>query len=85
MVERLGYPKRREIGAGDAKDLGLNLGELARRGRQKLARTALVLCREHSPEKVAKLFGMHRKSLSQIVTKETVSSSKALYSVRRAV
>jgi len=85
MIERLGYPERREMGAGDAKDLGLNLGKLAREGRKKVARTAMVLCREHSPETIAKIYGVHRRSISEILTQETKTSSKKLYSVRRSV
>jgi len=85
QIQRLGYSGDRKVGAGDLEGLGLDLAELARDGRRKLARTAIVLCREHSPETVASLFGMHRKSLSEIVTKETTSDAKALYSVRRAV
>lgn len=85
MIERLGYPRRREMGAGDAKDLGVDLGKLARDGRRKVARTAMVLCREYKPEKIATLFGVHRRSISEILTRETKTSSKKLYSVRRSV
>jgi len=85
QIQRLGYSDRRKVGAGDVEGLGLDLQELAIEGRKKVARTAMVLCREHSPEKVAKIYGMSRKSLSQIVTKETKSDASALYSVRRAV
>jgi len=85
QIQRLGYSDRRKVGAGDVEGLGLDLAELAREGRKKVARTAMVLCREHSPVKVAKIYGMSRKSLSQIVTKETKSDASALYSVRRAV
>jgi len=85
QIQRLGYSGERKVGAGDVQHLGLDLAQLAQDGRKKVARTAMVLCREYSPETIGKLFGMHRKSISQIVTKETKSNSKALYAVRRAV
>lgn len=85
QIQRIGYSNDRKVGAGDFQELGVNLHELAVEGRKKVARTAMVLYREHSPKQIAELYGMHRKSLSQIVTKETKSNSSVLYSVRRAV
>lgn len=84
ISQRLGYPEGHHIGGGEVNELGEDMGKLATQGRKKVARTALVLCREHSPETVAALFGLHRKSLSEMVTKETVSDASVLYSVRRS-
>jgi len=85
VSQRLGYPEAYHVGTNECRNWGLEIDELAREGREKVARSAMVLCREHSPKKVAPLFGMTRKSLSEIVTKETKSDASMLYSVRRAV
>lgn len=82
-IERLGYAKTNDFTGGDARALGLNLTELAREGRKRLARTCMVLCREHSTRDIAKIFGLSPTALSSIITKETKSDASVLYSIRR--
>jgi len=81
---RLGYPETYHIGGGECEKLGLNIEQLGRESRKKMARTAMVLCREYSTETVAEIYGVHRRSISAMIREETKSNPKALYSVRRA-
>lgn len=82
---RLGYGHVDYIGTAETTEWGVDIPTLRTEGRKKLARTAVVLCREYSPEIVGKLFGVHRKSIGQIIKFETTSHPKALYGVRRRV
>ena len=81
---RIGYSRDKHLGGYECEQLGLDIGALGKRARRKFARTAIVLCREYSPKVVGTLFDMHPKSVSDVIRKETVSDTKALYSVRRA-
>jgi len=85
IQKRLGYAEDKYMGGYEIQQLGINGEELAKESRRKMARTAMVLCREYSPKDVATLFGVHRRSISQLITQETVTDSKTLYGIRRAV
>jgi len=83
ISNRLGYPDGHHIGTGETQEWGINIRELNRESRRKIARSIMVLCREYSPVKIGPIFGMTRKSASEILTKETKSDASTLYGVRR--
>lgn len=80
---RLGYTGESRMGGDEIKDIGLNIAELAREARKKFARTCMVLCREHNPETVGRIFGVTGDSIGRMLRKETKSDVGKLYAVRR--
>lgn len=85
LTQRLGYEPSSEIGGRECENWGLDITELGIESRKRIARTCMVLCRNYSTGDVGKLFGLHRKSISEILKHETKSSPKSLYSVRRSL
>jgi len=84
VQERLGH--RRESGRSteEAAQLGLDLQQLSQQGRAKLVRTAMVLGRTHSTADIATVFDVHRRTISQMLTRESVTSASKLNTIRRA-
>jgi len=84
MAQRLGYSSERPLSKGNVRDLGVDIDRLKRLKREKLARTLMVLSREYGPSTLGELFDVDRRTISQMLNKETKSHSKTMYSIRRA-
>ena len=83
MANRLGYPSSSDTVQKIALSTGLDTIELMKEARRKTARTMLVLSREYDPQDIGRLYGVTRKSVTEIVRKETVGNPQKLYLVRR--
>jgi len=83
VQERLGHKTESERSTKEARELGLNLQQLHQRGRAKLVRTYMVLARTHSTADIAKVFDLHRRSVSQMITRESVTTASKLNTIRQ--
>lgn len=83
MRHRLGLDPDSSIGTSIKHELGLDLEKLGKQSRQKVARTATVLLRNHAATTVGELFGMGGRAITEIVGKETTADPQMLYKHRR--
>ena len=83
LPQRLGYSDRQNHGSNYVTGLGIDLDKHRRKGRERIARTAMVLCRKHNPETIAQIYGLSTESMTKILTKETKTTATRLYNVRR--
>jgi len=83
VQEQLGCRTESNRSAEEADQLGIDREKLSLEGRKKLVRTCMVLAREHSTTDIATVFGLYRSSVSDMLTKESVTTATKLYSVRR--
>lgn len=80
---RLGFAGETAHGNKLAEKCGLDSAELQRRGRARVARTAIVLLRDYSTEDVASLYDISGSALGRLLREETTASGRKLYSHRR--
>jgi len=83
MNERLGYSDNYHFKTDRAAELGIDAHKLRQDARAKIARTILVLSRDHSSRTIGKLYGIGKSATNRILKRETVGNGRTLWKARR--
>lgn len=84
-AKRLGYESGDQCSGDFPKRLGLDIWNLNRESRKRIAKTVLVLARQHSTSTIGEIYGVNTRAISEMLNRETKSSAQALLGVRKAL